>query len=109
MQVEEKYRYKVTIGEEISVRVRAFETLDLSKISIDGSIPIASFESIQFKIEHSVHVATLVFEFLPDAPDYAKYDVQVEGAQGTLDLFSIRKSSRPVITELAFHGDTGPK
>lgn len=109
MKVQERYTYEVILGEEVSVRIRAYATPYLATISLDGSMPIASIEGIQFQIKQSRHIARLSCQFLPEAPEHARYEVQVEGGRGSLDSFSITKSLDRVITELLFHGDTGPK
>jgi len=94
-----KFLYTVVKGETVKIKVSftpasksgsfVVLTLDGETLQPSGSPPVYQF-TVTKDVEHE-HLVIMDFTFMPDAPDGAKYDVEVSGSHGGVFAFAVNK------------------
>jgi hypothetical protein len=110
MKLLDENIFKGVLGEQVTVEILPKEIPNLCSASLDG-IPVQQSGILSFAISRPRHYLELKFDFLPDSPATASYDVLVAGSNGGQFPITVRKGN-PALSRLlvlTFIGDTGPK
>jgi hypothetical protein len=95
-----KFLYTVVKGETATIKISftpASKSGSFQVLTLDGETlnPSGSPPEYAFTVTKDVdqeHTVIMDFTFMPDAPDDAKYDVEVSGSEGGDSTFSVSKT-----------------
>jgi len=95
-----KFLYTVVKGESVTIEISftpasksgSFPVLTLDGETLDPSGSPTEYDfTVTKDIDHE-HAIIMDFTFMPDAPNDARYDVEVSGSEGGVFTFSVNKT-----------------
>ena len=107
-----QFTYHVVSSERIDVQITSISIPLMVAAALDGqSLTLIDQKKFSFVITKGTHYLGLSFNFLPNSPAGASYEVLVTGSSGhESDSFIVERANPHRDLVLVFEvGDTGPK